>query len=261
MSDSKSKFSKEALGVVAAVLALITAIVTLSTEGLKFLQQQRQDSPSNGSATSPEQQQPLPSNSPGKQSEESSGDPLDTPSNSQDRASPDSPSPSSTAVNYSNLEDFLQGGEWEKADRETENLILRMANREEEGWLDYDSIKNFPCDVLSQIDRLWVESLHKIYEVSFQKAIYSENCSGESDGEQSFSLNWLLWCADVSEEKVLQILKISKRHLEEKYEDEVSKLESEVEENICHEDDEGSRQPMEDVEDEYIPIVPFPFPY
>ncbi|MBW4471568.1 MAG: caspase family protein [Stenomitos rutilans HA7619-LM2] len=73
---------------------------------------------------------------------------------SQPTASPFSPSqptppsppssPTSVNVDYSRLEGFLKSGKWEQADLETTDLMLKVANREKENWLDDESIKTFP---------------------------------------------------------------------------------------------------------------------
>jgi GUN4-like len=61
------------------------------------------------------------------------------------------------------LESYLVNQEWEKADGETRNLILKITKRKWFGeWLVYlkiegDPIKNFPCGYLTSIDRLWVK--------------------------------------------------------------------------------------------------------
>ena len=57
---------------------------------------------------------------------------------------------------YGKLVNYLANGEWEKADRETERIILKFANRESEGELDADSVAKFPAQELFTIDRLWL---------------------------------------------------------------------------------------------------------
>lgn len=52
-----------------------------------------------------------------------------------------------------------------------------------EGWLTSDSIQNLPCEVLGQIDRLWVDNSDKKFGFSIQKQIYLENCNGKPDGQ------------------------------------------------------------------------------
>jgi hypothetical protein len=84
-------------------------------------------------------------------------------------------SPSTTAANdntvYGSLEELLRTGQWKEADQETLNVMLKIANREEEGWLDRESIQNFPCYALEKIDQLWVEASNSKFGFSVQKKI------------------------------------------------------------------------------------------
>lgn len=140
--------------------------------------------------------------SPGDISQQpSTEDSLDTPSNSRDsdsreRTSLDNPSSSSSDVDYSRLEDFLQLEQWQEADLETAKLLLEVANREEEGWLDPDSVENLPCDVLSQIDHLWLEHSGGKFGFSVQKNIYIKNCGGKPDGQYD-QATWYCFADDV----------------------------------------------------------------
>ncbi|MCG8365721.1 MAG: GUN4 domain-containing protein [Pseudanabaenales cyanobacterium] len=125
----------------------------------------------------------------------------DKPSDSQDsdsreRTSLDNPSSSSSDVDYSRLEDFLQLEQWQEADLETAKLLLEVANREEEGWLDPDSVENLPCDVLSQIDHLWLEHSGGKFGFSVQKNIYIKNCGGKPDGQYD-ETTWYCFADDV----------------------------------------------------------------
>ncbi|MBE8992536.1 AAA-like domain-containing protein [Nostoc sp. LEGE 12450] len=56
---------------------------------------------------------------------------------------------------YTQLEYFLKAKNWGAADRETEKLMLNIAKAEEQKYLDIDSINNFSCDDLQEIDQLW----------------------------------------------------------------------------------------------------------
>ncbi|MBC6424722.1 MAG: GUN4 domain-containing protein [Hormoscilla sp. SP12CHS1] len=58
---------------------------------------------------------------------------------------------------YHRLRDLLLAGKWEKADVETLRVMLQVAGRLEEGWLENDQIENFPCEDLRAIDKLWVK--------------------------------------------------------------------------------------------------------
>ena len=50
--------------------------------------------------------------------------------------------------------------------------MLAVAKREKEGWLDTNSIDNFPCEDLRTIDQLWVKYSDGKFGFSVQKRIY-----------------------------------------------------------------------------------------
>ena len=80
---------------------------------------------------------------------------------------------SDVGVDYTRLRDLLKSGEWKEADKETLAVMLKVANREE-GWLDINSIKNFPCTDLRTIDQLWVKYSDGRFGFSVQKRIYDD---------------------------------------------------------------------------------------
>ncbi|RUS94255.1 hypothetical protein DSM107003_37870 [Trichormus variabilis SAG 1403-4b] len=73
---------------------------------------------------------------------------------------------------YQKLEQLLSAGKWKEADEETFRIILCVAQREKDGWLDIPSIDNFPCDDLRIIDQLWIKSSNGYFGFSVQKRIY-----------------------------------------------------------------------------------------
>ncbi len=73
---------------------------------------------------------------------------------------------------YQQLEAYLKNGQWQEADEETFKVMLKVADREEQGWLDVDSIENFPCEDLRKLDRLWVKYSNGKFGFSVQKRIY-----------------------------------------------------------------------------------------
>ena len=79
---------------------------------------------------------------------------------------------SDVGMNYSKLRDYLAQGKWEEADFETTRVMLAVAKREKEGWLDEKSIDNFPCEDLRTIDQLWVKYSDGKFGFSIQKRIY-----------------------------------------------------------------------------------------
>ena len=59
---------------------------------------------------------------------------------------------------YAQLIYFLNAKNWAEADRQTYQLMLNIAKREGEEYLDYNSIKSFSCPDLQRIDKLWFNS-------------------------------------------------------------------------------------------------------
>jgi hypothetical protein len=76
------------------------------------------------------------------------------------------------------LENYLASQEWEKADVETRDLILKITKRKWFGeWLVYlkiegDPIRNFPCGYLTSIDHLWVKYSRGHFGFSIQRQIF-----------------------------------------------------------------------------------------
>lgn len=73
---------------------------------------------------------------------------------------------------FTQLETFLKNGQWREADEETARLMLLIAKREDEGWLDEESINNFPCEELRTIDKLWVDNSGGKFGFSVQKKVW-----------------------------------------------------------------------------------------
>ncbi len=57
---------------------------------------------------------------------------------------------------YMKLVNYLANEEWEKADQETANMILKFVDREGECELDTDSLAKLPVQELFTIDQLWL---------------------------------------------------------------------------------------------------------
>jgi hypothetical protein len=94
---------------------------------------------------------------------------------------------------YEQLEAYLKAKDWEKADQETEKLMLSAVGKEPGQWLEPDDIRNFPCDELLAIDRLWVKYSNGLYGFSVQKQIYVE-CGGILDFSYPSGENWVEFC-------------------------------------------------------------------
>ncbi|MBD2679725.1 MULTISPECIES: GUN4 domain-containing protein [Nostoc] len=79
---------------------------------------------------------------------------------------------SEKGVDYTRLRDLLKAENWKEADKETLAVMLKATGREQEGWLDYKSIDNFPCADLRTIDQLWVKYSDGHFGFSVQKRIW-----------------------------------------------------------------------------------------
>ncbi|NEO56291.1 MAG: GUN4 domain-containing protein [Okeania sp. SIO3B5] len=75
-------------------------------------------------------------------------------------------------VDYTKLRDFLANEEWKEADMETARCMLKVAEREKQGYLEIEDIENFPFIDLCTIDRLWVKYSGGKFGFSVQKKIY-----------------------------------------------------------------------------------------
>ena len=78
---------------------------------------------------------------------------------------------------FTQLENFLKNGQWREADEETTRLMLLIAKREDEGWLDVESLENFPCEELRTLDKLWVDYSKGKFGFSVQKKVWMD-CGG-----------------------------------------------------------------------------------
>ena len=79
---------------------------------------------------------------------------------------------SEVGIDYSHLRDLLQAQRWLEADRETTTLMLKVAGREQQRYLDINTIKNFPCTDLYTINTLWVSYSHGRFGFSVQHRIW-----------------------------------------------------------------------------------------
>ncbi|MCC3407684.1 MAG: GUN4 domain-containing protein [Microcoleus sp. PH2017_10_PVI_O_A] len=79
---------------------------------------------------------------------------------------------SAVGMDYINLRNLLAAGKWKESDKETARVMLKVAGREEEIWLETESIDKFPCEDLRTIDELWVQYSDGRFGFSVQKRIY-----------------------------------------------------------------------------------------
>ncbi|NEO54564.1 MAG: transcriptional regulator, partial [Okeania sp. SIO3B5] len=75
-------------------------------------------------------------------------------------------------VDYLTLEYLLKQEQWKEADEETLSTMVKVSNQEKGVLLDVESIKNFPCSELREINELWVKYSNGKFGFSVQKEIY-----------------------------------------------------------------------------------------
>jgi energy-coupling factor transporter ATP-binding protein EcfA2 len=107
---------------------------------------------------------------------------------------------------YAQLATYLAAHQWRNADKETLQVMVQVAGRESQGYLNINDIRNFPCDDLLIIDNLWVQFSQGQFGFSVQKQIWLE-VGGRLEGENrslisavteripAFIRRILLWCS------------------------------------------------------------------
>ncbi|WP_414619566.1 AAA-like domain-containing protein [Calothrix sp. CCY 0018] len=89
------------------------------------------------------------------------------------------------------LDYLMQEKRWREADQKNWQFILTSAGREERGYLEFNDVKNFKCEDLKQLDRLWVNNSQGHFGYSVQKKIYlSAGNSLDFDWEKQ---EWKKW--------------------------------------------------------------------
>ncbi|MBR8839572.1 MAG: AAA-like domain-containing protein [Stigonema ocellatum SAG 48.90 = DSM 106950] len=73
---------------------------------------------------------------------------------------------------YTQLKYSFNAKNWKAADIQTSGLMLNIAKREKEGFLDYDQINSFSCPDLKKIDQLWFDNSNKRFGFRVQKEIW-----------------------------------------------------------------------------------------
>ncbi|WP_143336270.1 GUN4 domain-containing protein [Cylindrospermopsis raciborskii] len=84
----------------------------------------------------------------------------------------DSTTTAPTPSRYAKLETLLKAQDFRAADRETDKVILAVANREREGSLRKEDAEKFPCKELRSIDQLWLKYSRGKFGISVQQQIY-----------------------------------------------------------------------------------------
>jgi hypothetical protein len=93
-------------------------------------------------------------------------------------------------IDYSRLENLLAEKKWKDADKETTTIMLKISQREKDGFLEgHRDIQDLGCQDLDNIDRLWMKSSNGHFGFSVQNSIYEMN----SDRENFYdSVGWFV---------------------------------------------------------------------
>ena len=100
---------------------------------------------------------------------------------------------SERGIDYSQLRDLLAARKWKEANRETVDVMLQAAGRQEQGCLDIDDIDEFPCEDLRTINQLWLQFSNGKFGFSVQKEIY-ESVGGTRNYDKEI---WEKFCDKV----------------------------------------------------------------
>lgn len=97
---------------------------------------------------------------------------------------------SEVGMDYDALMKLLVAGDWRAADEYTWEIILYIAGRKEQGWLQTEDIQNFPCTDLKTIDYLWNYYSQGLFGLTVQQQIW-ETVAGDY-GEFCDRVGWRL---------------------------------------------------------------------
>jgi eukaryotic-like serine/threonine-protein kinase len=103
---------------------------------------------------------------------------------------------SEVGMEYNNLRDLLKAQNWEEADKETYEVMIKAVGKKSGDSFTSDELLNFPCQDLRTIDQLWVEYSKGRFGFSVQKEIYL-SVSGEFSSDEYNFLAWNMFVHDV----------------------------------------------------------------
>lgn len=124
-----------------------------------------------------------------------------------------------TRVNYDSLRDLLALKKWKEADQETSRVILQIAHREVQRYLEKEDIVKLSCEDLSIINKLWMNSSDSKFGFSAQSLIYKNDPSFGYSISYKFreKVGWGYfkndWIDLVSSEEFIFDLKAPRGHL------------------------------------------------
>ncbi|MBO1047666.1 MAG: GUN4 domain-containing protein [Dolichospermum sp. DEX182a] len=79
---------------------------------------------------------------------------------------------SEKGIDYSKLRYLLAAQNWEEADKETYEVMIKAVGKKSDEWFTSDELLNFPCQDIRTIDQLWVNYSNGRFGFSVQKEIY-----------------------------------------------------------------------------------------
>lgn len=105
---------------------------------------------------------------------------------------------SAVGMDYSTLEQLLAAGNWQEADRQTEQILLEISDRTAQGSLTEEEVKYLPGRDLRTLDRLWVQYSNGHFGFSVQNRIWrslDKNYQefGDRVGWRSPDQSWLAY--------------------------------------------------------------------
>lgn len=95
-------------------------------------------------------------------------------------------------VNYTRLQNFLATGDLQQADIETRAIMLKLGEREQEGWLDIEQIQNIPFLDLRILDQLWRLYTQERFGFFTQKRVW-ESVGGQM-GKLDNATTYIKYC-------------------------------------------------------------------
>ena len=107
--------------------------------------------------------------------------------------------PLENLLNCEKLEKLLELGKLKEADHETKRLLLKLAGREQEGWLLSEDAKKISAQALAAIDQLWIKHSNGRFGFSVQSKVWrtlgcksSDNMHIQTISENTFGkfVNW-----------------------------------------------------------------------
>jgi eukaryotic-like serine/threonine-protein kinase len=87
--------------------------------------------------------------------------------------------PEPKPINYQLLQKLLQDKKFKEADQETLNIMLLLAHKHKNDWLNQETIKNIPCQDFIKINQLWIRYSQGKFGFSTQRKIWI-NLGGEA---------------------------------------------------------------------------------